>query len=133
MRDPRTHPTAVDTPTSSALGRHLLVDLYGCARGRLDDLDYVRQCLLNAAVQAGATVVDSHFHSFSPCGVSGTVSIQESHLSIHTWPEHLYAAVDVFTCGSSVDPWRAYESLKNAFEADRGSAMEVHRGRPDLL
>ena len=132
MSDPRTHPTPIDIQMGSALGRHLLVDLYGCARG-LDDLDYVRQCLLLAAEQAGATVVDSHFHGFSPSGVSGTVSIQESHLSIHTWPEHLYAAVDIFTCGSSVDPWRAYESLKSAFEADRGSAMEVHRGRPDLL
>ena len=64
--------------------------------------------------------VDAHFHSFSPCGVTGTVSIQESHLSIHTWPEHLYAAVDIFTCGDSIDPWRAYESLKTALEADRG-------------
>ena len=133
MSGPEPRPTPVDIPTSAALGRHLLVDLYGCARGRLDDLEFVRQCLLNAAEQAGATVIDSHFHGFSPSGVTGTVSIQESHLSIHTWPEHQYAAIDIFTCGSSVDPWRAYEALKIAFEADRGSAMEVHRGRPDLL
>ena len=126
-------PAPVDTRVRSALGRHLLVDLYGCARGLLDDVDHVRQGLLAAAEEAGATVVDAHFHSFSPCGVTGTVSIQESHLSIHTWPEHLYAAVDIFTCGDSIDPWRAYESLKTALEADRGSAMEIRRGRPDLL
>lgn len=121
------------SPSRPALGRHLLVDLYGCARGLLDDVEYVRRGLLAAAEQVGATVVDAHFHSFSPCGVTGTVSIQESHLSIHTWPEHLYAAVDIFTCGDSIDPWRAYESLKTALEADRGSATEIHRGRPDLL
>lgn len=121
------------SPSRPALGRHLLVDLYGCARGLLDDVEYVRQGLLAAAEQVGATVVDAHFHSFSPCGVTGTLSIQESHLSIHTWPEHLYAAVDIFTCGDSIDPWRAYESLKTALEADRGSATEIHRGRPDLL
>ena len=120
-------------PPAGALGRHLLVDLYGCARGLLDDVEYVRRGLLAAAAQVGATVVDAHFHSFSPCGVTGTVSIQESHLSIHTWPEHLYAAIDIFTCGDSIDPWRAYESLKTALEADRGSAMEIRRGRPDLL
>ncbi|HCL30001.1 MAG TPA: adenosylmethionine decarboxylase [Candidatus Latescibacteria bacterium] len=131
MSTPR--PTAVDTPISTALGRQLLVDLYGCDRDQLDDETYVRQSLLAAAEHAGATVIDALFHSFSPCGVTGTVSIQESHLSIHTWPEHLYAAVDIFTCGDSVAPWRAYESLKSAFSADRGSAVEVHRGRPDLL
>ena len=126
-------PAPVDTRVRSALGRHLLVDLYGCARGLLDDVDHVRRGLLAAAEEAGATVVDAHFHSFSPWGVTGTVSIQESHLSIHTWPEHLYAAVDIFTCGDSIDPWRAYESLKTALEADRGSAMEIRRGHPDLL
>jgi len=130
MDTPR--PTPVDTPARSALGRQLLVDLYGCDRGLLDDLAYVRQHLMAAAEDAGATIIDAHFHSFLPCGVTGTVSIQESHLSIHTWPEHLYAAVDIFTCGDSVDPWRAYETLKAAFAADKGSAVEVHRGRPDL-
>jgi spermidine synthase len=124
---------SVDTPPRAALGRQLLVDLYGCDGQRLDDATYVRQHLLVAAEQAGATVIDAHFHSFEPCGVTGTVSIQESHLSIHTWPEHRYAAVDIFTCGDAVDPWRAYESLKIAFAADRGSAVEIHRGRPDLL
>lgn len=125
-------PPPVNAPPGSALGRQLLVDLYGCDRGLLDDLAYVRQHLMAAAEHAGATIIDAHFHSFSPCGVTGTVSIQESHLSIHTWPEHLYAAVDIFTCGNAVDPWRAYEALKAAFAAAKGSAVEIHRGRPDL-
>ena len=126
-------PAPADAPTSAALGRHLLVDLYGCSRALLDDVDFVRQRLLAAAEEVGATVVNAHFHSFSPCGVTGTVSIQESHLSIHTWPEERYAAIHIFTCVGAIDPWRAYESLKSAFESDRGSAMEIHRGRPDLL
>jgi S-adenosylmethionine/arginine decarboxylase-like enzyme len=74
----------VDTPTNPTLGRQLLVDLYGCDRRRLDDVDFVRQHLLIAAVQAGATVIDETFHSLAPCGVTGTVSVQESYLSIHT-------------------------------------------------
>lgn len=124
---------AEPTAIRSALGCQLLVDLYGCDRALLDDEAFVREQLLEAARQAGATVIGQTFHSFSPCGVTGTLSLQESHLSIHTWPEHRYAAVDIFTCGDSVDPWCAYESLKAAFEAKRGSAMEIHRGRPDVL
>ena len=119
--------------TVSALGRHILAELHGVSSERLNDPGLLERTLIGAAQDAGATVIESSFNPFAPHGVTGIVVIQESHLSIHTWPEHLYAAVDVFTCGSSVDPWRAYESLKNAFEADRGSAMEVHRGRPDLL
>ena len=126
-------PMSESTATRSTLGRQLLVDLYGCNQARLDDVTFVRMQLLEAAQQAGATVIGETFHSFTPCGVTGNLSLQESHLSIHTWPEHQYAAVDIFTCGDSVDPWRAYESLKAAFETERGSAMEIHRGRPDVL
>ena len=117
----------------NALGTHLLLDLKGCNPDLLDDLEYVRQAMMGAAEEAGATVVGKSFHKFDPMGVTGIIAIAESHLCIHTWPEYRYAAVDIFTCGDSVDPWRAYESLKNDFEADRGAAMEVHRGRPDLL
>ena len=116
-----------------ALGTHLLIDLKDCNPASLDDIDYVKKVMTGAADEAGATIVGESFHKFDPVGVTGIVAVAESHLSIHTWPEHHYAAIDIFTCGSSVDPWRAYEALKIAFEADRGSAMEVHRGRPDLL
>lgn len=127
------YPLPESTATRPALGRQLLVDLYGCNQDHLNNVTFVRQQLLEAAELAGATVIDETFHSFSPCGVTGTLTLKESHLSIHTWPEHRYAAVDIFTCGDAVDPWRAYESLKTAFAAERGSPMEIPRGRPDVV
>ena len=116
-----------------ALGRHVLLELRSCNSTSLDDLPFLEGTLLRAAEETGATVIGKIFHQFSPQGVTGVVAIAESHLCIHTWPEFGYAAVDIFTCGDSIDPWRAYESLKEALEADRGSATEIHRGRPDLM
>lgn len=115
------------------LGRHVLVELYGCAPDRLDDAEVVAQEMLAAAREAGATVISSAFHAFSPFGVSGVVVIQESHLTIHTWPEYGYAAVDLFTCGHGVDPWVSYRSLKRGLGAAHGSATELHRGAVELL
>ena len=89
--------------------------------------------MLEAATRSGATIINSVFHHFSPFGVSGVIVIQESHLAIHTWPEYRYAAVDLFTCGDSVNPWVSYESLKTAFEAEHGSAIELNRGQLELL
>jgi len=89
--------------------------------------------MVTAANEAGATVINSTFHHFSPFGVSGVVVIQESHLAIHTWPEYRYAAVDLFTCGEPVDPWISYKYLKNAFQAGHGSSMEISRGQLNLL
>lgn len=116
-----------------ALGTHLLLELNECDSGLLDELGLIEAAMVDAAREAGASILGQSFHKFTPRGVTGIVAIAESHLAIHTWPEHGYAAVDIFTCGDSIDPWRAYESLKTALEADRGSAMEIRRGRPDLL
>lgn len=110
------------------LGRHLLVEFTGCDPGRLGDLDGVTRAMLRAAEASGARVVTHSFHRFEPWGVSGAVIISESHLAIHTWPEHGYAAVDLFTCGDGVDPWKAYEALKEALGATHGGAMELKRG-----
>ncbi len=84
------------TPPS---GRHVLAELTGCPAGVLDNPAALERCFIQCAGRGGATVVSSHFHHFSPHGVSGVVIIAESHLTVHTWPEHGYAAVDVFTCG----------------------------------
>ncbi len=72
--------------------------------------------MVSAAEEAGATVINSTFHHFSPIGVSGVVVIEESHLAIHSWPEFGYAAIDVFTCGDSVDPWISYKYLEEALK-----------------
>ena len=116
-----------------SLGRHIVAELYNCSLDKIDDVDYVEKSMIKAADKAGATIINSTFHHFSPYGVSGVVVIQESHLAIHAWPEYQYAAVDIFTCGTEVNPWIAYDYLKKAFEAGHGSAMEINRGQTDLL
>ncbi|HEY1079988.1 MAG TPA: adenosylmethionine decarboxylase, partial [Bdellovibrio sp.] len=110
-----------------ALGRHILVEFSGCNAEVLNDVSVIERSMIEAAQIAGATVINSTFHHFSPWGVSGVVVIQESHLAIHTWPEYRYAAVDLFTCGDSVDPWVSFEHLKKAFQANY-SALEMNRG-----
>jgi len=111
-----------------ALGKHIIVEFYDCDGGALNDFDLVRREMLNAAKLSGATVVGEVFHRFNPHGVSGAVVIAESHLSIHTWPEYGYAALDLFTCGDSVNPWVAFGHLQKVFSAGRTSQTEVKRG-----
>lgn len=117
----------------NALGRHILVEFSGCNPEVLDDVAKIEQGMVFAAREAGATVINSSFHHFSPFGVSGVVVIQESHLAIHTWPEYQYAAVDLFTCGDSVDPWLSFDHLKKIFEATNHSSIEMYRGSLSLL
>ncbi|HHG86331.1 MAG TPA: polyamine aminopropyltransferase [Bacteroidetes bacterium] len=117
----------------SSLGRHIIVEYYGCDGNILNDVAVIEKSMLDAAKAADATVINSTFHHFSPFGVSGVVVIQESHLAIHTWPEYGYAAVDIFTCGDSVDPWISYAFLEKAFQADYASAMEMLRGQNGVL
>jgi spermidine synthase/S-adenosylmethionine decarboxylase proenzyme, Bacillus form len=117
----------------SALGRHILVEFMGCNPEILNDVFVIEQGMVKAASKAGATVINSTFHHFSPYGVSGVVVIQESHLAIHTWPEYGYAAVDLFTCGESVDPWISFDYLKKVFESTNYSALEMKRGSLNLL
>jgi S-adenosylmethionine decarboxylase proenzyme len=110
------------------LGRQVLVELYGCPAARLADVPGVEAAMREAAARCGATVVQSTFHAFSPCGVSGVVIIAESHLTIHTWPEYGYAAVDLFTCGANLDAEAGVEALKEALGATHSSVVEVQRG-----
>jgi spermidine synthase len=117
----------------NALGRHILVEFIGCTPEILNDVSVIETAMVNAAQKAGATVIQSTFHHFSPFGVSGVVVIQESHLAIHTWPEYQYAAVDLFTCGESVDSWISFDLLKEAFQAKNQSVLEMHRGPLPML
>jgi len=112
----------------NALGRHLLLELKTCNEEVLDDIDFLKDCLNEAAIQSGATVVGESFYHFSPCGVSGVVNIAESHIAIHTWPEYQYAAVDVFTCGCSVDPEKAARLITERLGAQSHSLIELRRG-----
>jgi len=109
--------------------QHLLIELHGCDRAALDDLERVESLLRGAATAAGATVVEAVFHRFNPQGVTGVVVLEESHFSVHTWPEAGYAAADFFTCGDC-EPERAVALLEAGFEAREVEVMRVDRGLP---
>ena len=112
----------------NVLGNHLLLELKNCDSVLLDDLSFVREALLSAAEEMGAQVLGDSFHKFHPQGVTGVVPISESHLCIHTWPEHGFAAVDVFTCSKAFDPHRVAERLIESFGCKDPSMMVVQRG-----
>ncbi len=116
----------------NTLGRHILVEYYNCNSEKLVDPDFIEQHMVEAAVRAKATVVTSDFHHFKPYGVSGAVIISESHLTIHTWPEYGYAAVDLFTCGE-IDPWLGFDYLEKIFESERSESIEIPRGMTDKI
>ncbi len=102
-----------------ALGRHITIEYYDCAPDVLLDKDGVESILLKAARDSGATIISSSFHQFEPQGVSGVVIIAESHFTVHAWPEHNYAAVDIFTCADSIDLDKAIHSIEAQFLSRR--------------
>ena len=102
-----------------ALGRHITIEYYDCAPDVLLDKDGVESILLKAAGESGATIISSSFHQFEPQGVSGVVIIAESHFTVHAWPEHNYAAVDIFTCADNIDLDTAIHSMEARFSSRR--------------
>ena len=113
--------------SESPLGRHLIAELYNCDPKILRDPAEIKRVFLRAAIEAGMHVVTYNFHHFRPHGVSGMVIVSESHLSIHTWPEHRYAAVDIYVCGGA-NPWDAYKIIFEGLKAENATAMEIKRG-----
>lgn len=111
-----------------SLGSHLLVELFGCNRESLKEESSVGAAMEAAARESEATVVARSFHEFKPYGVSGAVIIQESHYTIHTWPEHGYAAVDLFYCGGTIAVHKAVEVLQERFQPKRIKFLVVRRG-----
>jgi S-adenosylmethionine decarboxylase len=111
-----------------ALGRHMLLELFDCDPDAINSLDIVKTSMVEAAKRAQATIVDVIFHEFNPFGISGVVVIAESHLAIHTWPEYRYAAIDVFSCGETLQPQVAVEHLVEQLGAARTSVVELQRG-----
>ncbi len=104
------------------------MELRDCNPEILKDLGKVKDALVSAAKEARATIIDVSFHEFNPFGISGMVVIAESHLSIHTWPEYGYAAVDIFTCGDIIKPEVAANYLIDQFESKNPSIVEMKRG-----
>lgn len=114
--------------TVDPLGVHLILDLYDCDHALLDDEEAIEKALDDAVKAARVTPVLKKIHRFAPQGVSGVVVIEESHLSIHTWPERNYAAVDIYTCGDHTAPSKAAESLIAALKCARPVIIKIDRG-----
>ena len=111
-----------------ASGRHLLIELKQCDAKLLDDLRYVEEAVVAAAAEAGVTIVGKTFHKLDPRGVTGIVAIAESHLSIHTWPDDSYAAMDIFICGTALKPRQAAQLIIERLRCSQPSITELERG-----
>ena len=113
---------------ANTFGDHYLIDLHGCDSAVIATVKPTEDALLLAAERCGSTIIEYDFHQFSPHGVSGVILIAESHFSVHTWPEHGFVAVDIFTSGEKMQPDVAIEILKEAFRAEKTDVMKVTRG-----
>ena len=111
-----------------ALGKHIILEMWGCCKDTIDNVEVVREILVKAAESVKATLVDVVCHRFSPYGVTGVAILAESHIAVHTWPEHGYAAADIFICGSDINPRNAASYMAEAFYAKETSFLELNRG-----
>jgi len=109
------------------LGKHLIIECWGCNDG-INDADLMRTVMIEAVHAAHATLLDINVHTFSPHGVTGVAVLSESHLSVHSWPEHGYLAADVFTCGDTTDPLAAVEVLRQYFQPSVVELQDIQRG-----
>jgi S-adenosylmethionine decarboxylase len=115
-----------------SLGNHLIIELYECHRDVINDAQMVEEKLKEAVRVSGANMVQSVIHEFNPHGISGVIVIEESHFSVHTWPEYGYCALDIFTCGDEIDYHSALQYLKSEFQAQSMAVTELKRGMLDL-
>ncbi len=110
------------------LGRQILVEFHECSPELLGDAARLRSILREAVRRSGATILHETAHEFSPQGVSVVVVLAESHAALHTWPEHGYASLDVFTCGDRVDPWLIQQYVQERLRAGQVFSAELKRG-----
>ena len=112
------------------IGRHCILELYQCDQAKLNDEAFIRTTITASAKIAGATLINLVTHRFKPQGVTGLALLAESHISIHTWPEIGYAAIDVFTCGDHSMPEKACKLLFQDFLAKDFSFKNIPREIP---
>ena len=112
----------------SYLATHTLIDLDECKPSLLDNLEYIRLSLIEASIESKATILSDKFHKFEPVGVTGFVTLAESHISVHTWPEYEFATVDILSCGNSMDPEIATEYIIGKFGCGKASIKKHKRG-----
>lgn len=109
------------------MGRHVISELWGCDFEKLNNMEEIERIFVDAALKSGAEVREVAFHKFAPQGVSGVVIISESHLTIHSFPEHGYASIDVYTCGD-LDPNIAADHIAESLGASTRENIELPRG-----
>lgn len=110
------------------IGKHITVDMYGCSFESLDNMDFVKHAMLTAVNEAQMTLLDFTSHKFEPQGLTALALLAESHMSIHTYPELGYAAVDVFTCGDHSRPDKAVAILKDFLKPTKVKTTNIRRG-----
>tara|TARA_B100001250_G_scaffold412675_1_gene444534 strand:+ start:891 stop:1274 length:384 start_codon:yes stop_codon:yes gene_type:complete len=115
------------------IGKHCLLELYECDPFKLNDESFVRTSLTEASKSARAELLNLITYKFEPQGVTGLALLAESHISIHTWPESSYAAIDVFTCGDKALPEKACNILSKEFSSRRNSLRTLYRHVPEEL
>ncbi len=115
------------------LGKHCILELYECDEHKLNDEAFVRTTISRAAKESGSQLLNLITHRFEPQGVTGLALLAESHISIHTWPESNYAAVDVFTCGDQTDPEKACDFLRKGFDSNEFSLKILRRATPSQM
>ncbi len=115
--------------THAGAGVHCILELRGCPFELLDDEKFIRRSLTQAAKKAHSELIQLTSHKFSPQGVTALGLLTESHISIHTWPEAGYAAVDCFTCGAHCIPQRACDYLADTLQADDHTCVVIPRGK----
>ncbi|CAM3523204.1 adenosylmethionine decarboxylase [Hydrogenibacillus schlegelii] len=118
--------------TYSTSGRHIAVDVWGVSAERLNDVEWLREQLVEAAEKSGATVLGVQSKAFEPQGATVLVMLSESHISIHTYPEHGFAAIDCYTCGETVDPERAVEHLLDVLKPKKAFGKKLIRGEGEM-
>nr|WP_281256993.1 adenosylmethionine decarboxylase [Calothrix elsteri] len=111
------------------VGTHCMLELYGCPVELLNDVEFIKQTLVDAAEIARSTLLERITHQFHPQGVTALALLAESHISIHTWPENGYIAADVFTCGEHTTPVEACEFIARAFKSSKHLLMKLPRGK----
>lgn len=109
------------------VGRHAIADIYDC-KVNIDDLELIKNILLESAKEANLHVVDIVFHEFEPVGISGVVVLAESHIAIHTWPEYNFVAADAFTCGDKMDPRVVLNIIAKKLNSSNHEIKDFNRG-----
>lgn len=110
------------------IGKHLTVDMYGCSFANLDNLEFIKHAMVTAVKEANMTLLDFSSYKFEPQGLTALALLAESHMSIHTYPELGYAAIDVFTCGDHSRPDKAVSVLKQFLKPEKTKTTNIKRG-----